>query len=272
MNSFKYCYGPVGSWRLGVSLGIDPVSQPEKICTFDCTYCQLGTRAAQAARRQVYVSPADLGAELDLIKAPADYLTFSGRGEPTMASNLPELLLECGHRRPEKTAIITNASMMYSEKVREELASFDFVLAKLDAPDSGLFGSINRPGPGVYFEEVLRGLILFSKGRRGRLAIQTMVLAANKDQAKGLARLYADIGPDEVQLNTPLRPCAERPLPREELEAVAAAVSAELSRLGAGAIRVINVYGEKAPEVEPVSAPDTLLRRGKTRGGKEGGK
>lgn len=34
-------YGPVLSWRLGRSLGIDPLLQP-KTCTFDCLYCQLG--------------------------------------------------------------------------------------------------------------------------------------------------------------------------------------------------------------------------------------
>ena len=266
MNSFKYCYGPVGSRRLGVSLGVDPVSQPEKVCNFDCRYCQLGSRPARQPGRAVYLLPDELGEELERIKAPADYVTFSGRGEPTLAANLTELRLECVRRRPERTAIITNSSLMYSAKVREELACFDFVIAKLDAPSVGLFMELNRPGVGVYFEEVVRGLILFSKGSRGRLALQTMFVAANRDQARALARLYADIGPDEVQLNTPLRPCAERPLSREELGAVAAEVSAELSRLGAGAIRVINVYGEKAPEVEPVSAPDTLLRRGKTRG------
>jgi wyosine [tRNA(Phe)-imidazoG37] synthetase (radical SAM superfamily) len=35
-------YGPVPSWRLGRSLGVDPVSTPSKTCSFDCIYCQLG--------------------------------------------------------------------------------------------------------------------------------------------------------------------------------------------------------------------------------------
>jgi len=34
-------YGPVASWRLGKSLGIDLISR-EKTCSFDCIYCQLG--------------------------------------------------------------------------------------------------------------------------------------------------------------------------------------------------------------------------------------
>ncbi len=263
MNGLKYCYGPVGSWRLGVSLGIDPVSQRDKICNFDCVYCQLGHRPPCRSDRAVYVMPEDLGAELARIKAPVDCLTFSGRGEPTLAVNLTELLLECAHCRPEKTAVITNSALMYSAKVREQLASFDFVIAKLDAPDGALFNAINRPGPGVYFKEVVSGLTQFSRGRRGRLAIQTMFVAANRARARELAGLYAEIGPDEVEINTPLRPCAEKPLPRAELEAVSAEVSAELVRLGAGKIKVIDVYRAEHPKVTPVSAPETLRRRGK---------
>jgi DnaJ-class molecular chaperone len=32
---FKYIYGPVPSWRVGSSLGVDLLSQREKICSFD---------------------------------------------------------------------------------------------------------------------------------------------------------------------------------------------------------------------------------------------
>lgn len=263
MRDFKYCYGPVGSWRLGASLGIDPISRPDKICDFNCVYCQLGSRAPVRPARAVYVRTGALGAELAAIKAPADYLTFSGRGEPTLADNLGALRLECGRHRPEKTAVITNASLMYSEKVREELADFDFVLAKLDAPNMQLFREINRPADGVSFGEILKGLILFSKGRRGRLAVQTMLIGLNKACAPELAALYAQIEPDEVQLNTPLRPCAEKPLSRAEVELACMLIKAELKRLGKGGIKVISVYSEKHPEVVPVSAPDTLKRRGK---------
>lgn len=260
---FKYCYGPVGSWRLGISLGVDPISRPEKVCDFNCVYCQLGPREPAPPGRQVYVSPEELGPELSAIKAQADYVTFSARGEPTMAGNLRELLAECGRRRPEKTALITNASLIYSEKVREELAAFDLVVAKLDAARPELFNEINRPAPGISFEEILQGLILFSKGRRGRLAIQTMLVNRNKACAVELAALYAKIAPDEVQLNTPLRPCAEKPLSKTEMELAGLIIAAELKRLGAGNIKLRNVYEAGHPQVAPVSAPYTLKRRGK---------
>lgn len=263
MSGFRYCFGPVGSWRLGVSLGIDPVSRPGKVCTFDCVYCQLGSSDPSPPERGVYVKPGELREELERITAPADYVTFSGAAEPTLAANLTELLLECRRVRRDRTAILTNSSMMYSGKIREDLGSFDLVIAKLDAPDEKIFEAVNRPHAGVNFREVLKGLDLFSRSRRGRLALQTMFVGANKSSARGLARLYAEIGPDEVQLNTPLRPCAEKPLSREEMEACVSGVKDELGKLGAAGIKVVSVYDEKAPKVEPVSAPDTLRRRGK---------
>ena len=266
MSGFKYCFGPVGSWRLGVSLGIDPVSRPEKVCDFDCVYCQVGHAAPAPPCRAVYVNPEDLGAELAAFEAPADYVTFSGRGEPTLAANLPELLAECKRRRREKTAILTNASLIFSEKLREELGAFDLVIAKLDAPDAELFMEINRPAAGIRFAGIVEGLTLFSKfskGRHNRLAIQTMLTARNKARVLDLAALYAAIAPDEIQLNTPLRPCAEKALTRAEMDLAALIVSEELRRLNSGGIKVLNVYGQKAPKPVPLSSADTLRRRGK---------
>jgi len=242
---------------------VDPISRPEKICDYNCVYCQLGDCLPAPPDRAVYVQPQALGAELDLLKAPADYLTFSGRGEPTLAANIKELLFECGRRRTEKTAIITNASLIYSEKLRDELSAFDFVIAKLDAPNAELFNEINRPAPGICFDEIVKGLVRFSKGLRGRLAIQTMLIDRNKAYALDFAALYSKISPDEVQLNTPLRPCPAKPLSRNEMALACLITGAELKRLGADGIRIINVYGEETPDVLPVSAPDTLKRRGK---------
>ncbi len=52
-NRFKYIYGPVASWRLGRSLGIDLI--PYKTCTYDCIYCQLGRTVVKTLDRKEYV-------------------------------------------------------------------------------------------------------------------------------------------------------------------------------------------------------------------------
>ncbi|MDD5532218.1 MAG: hypothetical protein PHC52_05460 [Syntrophales bacterium] len=88
-RDFKYVYGPVDSWRLGVSLGIDLLSQDAKVCTFDCSYCQLGRTPAYTTERRLYVSTEEILEEMaGLPEVEEDHITFSGIGEPTLARNL----------------------------------------------------------------------------------------------------------------------------------------------------------------------------------------
>jgi len=49
-------YGPVPSWRLGRSLGIDLLSTKGKTCSFDCIYCQLGKTVHSLTERRQFVS------------------------------------------------------------------------------------------------------------------------------------------------------------------------------------------------------------------------
>ncbi len=55
-EKYRYIYGPVSSWRLGSSLGIDPISREERVCTFDCVYCQVDSKRASSDKREVFVS------------------------------------------------------------------------------------------------------------------------------------------------------------------------------------------------------------------------
>ncbi|MEA3254074.1 MAG: radical SAM protein, partial [Chloroflexota bacterium] len=78
-------YGPVPSWRLGKSLGVDLLCVPGKTCSFDCVYCQLGRTIELTSERKEFVSVARLAEELERVKGiAADYVTFSGTGEPTL--------------------------------------------------------------------------------------------------------------------------------------------------------------------------------------------
>ena len=47
-------YGPVPSWRLGRSLGID-LLPGVKTCSFDCVYCQLGKTIYPLVERKEFV-------------------------------------------------------------------------------------------------------------------------------------------------------------------------------------------------------------------------
>jgi wyosine [tRNA(Phe)-imidazoG37] synthetase (radical SAM superfamily) len=68
-------YGPVPSWRLGRSLGIDLLSTPSKTCSFNCCYCQLGRTVHSLTERRTFISLEKLKEELGLAqKVEADYV------------------------------------------------------------------------------------------------------------------------------------------------------------------------------------------------------
>lgn len=253
-GSFNYLYGPVSSWRLGSSLGIDPLSQPDKVCSFDCVYCQLRATGRLQVRRQTFVTPLQVIGELRrLPPVEIDYVTFSGRGEPCLAANLGSLIRAVKRVSDDRVAVITNSSLLFDEAVRADLCSADLVVAKLDACTEETFMKINRPAPGLDLETTVRSLRELRSECRGRLALQVMLIQQNLDEAEGIARLCAEIGPDQVQLNTPLRPCAVQPLPKTDLQEVRALFPEP----------VVSVYDATRREVSAVSGTDTLARRGK---------
>lgn len=247
-------YGPVPSWRLGRSLGIDMVSTPEKTCSFDCVYCQLGNTVHPVVDRKEYVSIPDLVSELEKVRdIPADYATFSGVGEPTIAANLGQAIRTVRSTLSLPVAVLTNASLMPRGDVRQELAQADVVVAKIDAPNQELFCRINRPVSGFYLNDILQGVARFRSEFKGKLAIQMMFIEINKDRVAEMASIAERISPDEVQINTPLRPCAVEPLSPEEIGAIKQAFSAFKN--------VVTVYEAPKPDVAPLNPEETRRRR-----------
>ncbi len=232
-------YGPVSSWRLGSSLGID-LSPWDKVCSFDCIYCQAGGTKRLTSERKLYVPTPTLVEELkDLPKIKIDYVTFSGRGEPTLAENLGEAIREVKRIRKEPVCVLTNSSLMDKEDVREELALADFVVAKLDAYSQESLKEINKPAPGIEFGKILEGIKRFRKEYRGKFALQIMFIKENEDKAKELANLVNSIEPDEIQINTPLRPCGVKPLSREEISKIREQFLSKCK------LKVVSVYDAK---------------------------
>ena len=252
---FKYIYGPVPSWRLGSSLGIDLLSQKEKVCNFDCLYCQIGKTKRYTQARKVYVSTEAVAREIkSLPEVSIDYLTFSGRGEPTLAANLGEVARAIKSIRTEPLAILTNSSLIDNQDVRKDLLLIDFVCLKLDSYSQQSLEKINNPAAGIRFENILNGIKQFRKEYKGRLGLQIMFIEQNKNMAEELAGLARLIGPDEVQINTPLRSCAPVALAPKEISSI--------KRCFKG-LNIVSPYDVSPRKVSPISARDTLKRRGK---------
>jgi len=254
-KNYKYIYGPVPSWRLGVSLGIDPLSCRDKICIFDCVYCQLGKTIEFTNERKIYVPADRIIKEIkSLPPIKIDYITFSGRGEPTLAKNLGFLIEEIKKIRKEKIAVITNSSLLNKKDVRRDLMPADFVIAKLDACSQESFNKVNRSMRGLDFYDVLNGLKKFRKEYKGKFAVQSMFINENQGSASDLAVLVKEINPVEIQINTPLRPCGAKPLPKNELLKV---------RKYFKGVPIIFVYNIEKKQIKPISSENTLKRRGK---------
>jgi wyosine [tRNA(Phe)-imidazoG37] synthetase (radical SAM superfamily) len=246
-------YGPVLSGRLGRSLGVDMISRIDKTCSFDCAHCQLGPTRHHTAERSEFVPLAQLAEELRRVsETDLDYVAFSGTGEPTLAANLGEAISLVKDRFAVPATVLTNASLMSDPQVRRDLAEADEVVAALAAPTQRLLEDINRPVPEITLVKLLTGLHLFRSEYRGRLALQIMFCRANSHWATALAALARGIGPDEVQINTPLRPCPVRPLPPDEI--------AEITSIFSD-LPVRPVYDSPGTIVQPFSMSETLARR-----------
>ena len=239
-------YGPVSSWRLGRSLGVDLVSTKGKTCSFDCIYCQLGRTVHPLVRRREFEPMSHLAQELETVRnIVVDYVTFSGVAEPTLASNLGQAIELVKSVLGLPVAVLTNSSLMLREDVRRELGQADVVVAKLDAPNEELFRQINRPKIKSTLDDIIQAIRLFREGYRGKLALQMMFVEANRGCAPEMARIAEELSPDEVQINTPLRPCAVKPLTSEEITVI--------RREFAGLRGVVTVYEALRPEVSPLN-------------------
>ncbi|MBF0331275.1 MAG: radical SAM protein [Candidatus Omnitrophica bacterium] len=240
-----------------MSLGLDPISTHKKVCSFNCTYCQLGCaeQADAIAGRQVFVATSDLIEEIKLLESEVriDYLTFSGNGEPTLAANLGEMITAVRSVRPEKVAVITNGTLLGRKDVQADLKGVDLVLVKLEAADERVFQALNRPAAGITWRSTLDGIKAFKGTFKGRFALQIMFVEANKAQASKLAALAREIGADEIQLNTPLRPNAEKPLSLLEMTAIKDQFAG---------LNVRMVYEEEKKDYHPFDDQQTIRRHG----------
>jgi wyosine [tRNA(Phe)-imidazoG37] synthetase (radical SAM superfamily) len=141
-----------------------------------------------------------------------DWVTFVGSGEPTLNSSLGTMIRQVKHITEIPVAVITNGALLFLPEVQQDLIAADAVLPTLDAGSATLYKKINRPHPGVPFDQVLAGLIAFRKVYQGGYWVEIMMLQGVNDTEPALRELAVvldQINPDEVHINQPIRPPAE---------------------------------------------------------------
>jgi wyosine [tRNA(Phe)-imidazoG37] synthetase (radical SAM superfamily) len=186
-NRFVY---PVLSRRArGLSIGVN--LNPDKICNFDCIYCQVDrTTAAEAkfvemprllAELDATLAIAQSGAIFDVPKFAAtppplrrvNDIAFSGDGEPTTYRNFDEIIDQCAALKRKhgladvKMVLITNASMFHRPAVDRGLKLLDEnqgeIWAKLDAGTEPYYRLIDRTA--IPFQRVLDNIAAAARER-----------------------------------------------------------------------------------------------------------
>ncbi len=228
MQRYKYVYGPVLSRRLGRSLGVDVI--PYKTCSYDCVYCLLGRTTNHTLEVRDYVSATDVLNEIRqrLQEETPDAISFAGSGEPTLNSCLGKIIDGIKAMTDIPVVVFTNSSMLWDEKVRQNLARADIISPSLDAVLPASAEAVNRLVTGLDVGKIIEGLKTFCHDFAGRIWLEVLLVAGVNDgdaDIEALASVVSKLDNIEcVQLNTVVRPPAERSaraLSMERLKAIA---------------------------------------------------
>lgn len=218
-------FGPVPSRRLGQSIGINNI--PPKICSYSCVYCQIGRTDRMQIERGRFYKPEDILYEMEIKmkelnarREQVDYITFVSDGEPTLDNNLGveiDLLKQFG----VKIAVITNASLVWMDEVKNDLMKADWVSLKIDAVDNDTWHRVDRPHGYLDIDKVMTGTIDFAKSFKGTLVTETMLVKGYNDKKEcidGIGKHLRQLKPSKAYLLVPTRPPAESSVQRPSTE------------------------------------------------------
>jgi len=242
-------FGPVPSRRLGRSLGINNI--PAKTCTYSCVYCQLGRTSQLTVKRRAFYNPEKIFNEVKRKVEVAvsrnekiDYLTFVPDGEPSLDINLGKeisLLKQIG----VPIAVLTNASLLWYEDVKEDLLKANLVSLKMDSVNQVLWRKINRPHTSLSLNKILDSIVSFADDFEGILITETMLIdeieygAELREIASFLQELN---GLKKAYIAIPTRPPAEKWVKPANEEIINLAYQIFSEKLGAEKVEYLIGY------------------------------
>ena len=194
----KFVYPVLSRRSKGISIGVN--LNPDKVCNFDCIYCQVDRTTTSETR---FVAMDQLLEELEHtlqlvasgelfnheefrgtppeLRRPND-IAFSGDGEPTTYRNFDEIIARCAELKRRlgldaiKMVLITNASMFHRPHVQRGLEILDQnhgeVWAKLEAGTEAYFQLVDRTT--IPFRQILDNITAAAKIRP--LVIQALFM------------------------------------------------------------------------------------------------
>lgn len=225
-------FGPIKSRRLGNSLGVNLLPKFGKWCSFDCIYCECGWNkdgkkdTELPSKEEVYQA---LESKLTGFKAegtPIDTITFSGNGEPTLHPDFAAIIdftLELRDRLyPDaKVSVLTNATQLGKESVRNALMKINNPILKIDSPIEEMVQVIDRPNAAYSLEKTIGNIKLFNSN----FILQTMFLkgevdgkvidCTNEKHCNAWRELVRELKPREIMMYT-----IDRETPAQNLQKV----------------------------------------------------
>lgn len=219
---YQYLFGPVASRRLGLSLGIDLI--PFKTCSFDCIYCECGGTTCLSTKRAEYIPTQKIQKELeiyfkeDYLKNKPDFFTFSGSGEPTLASNIGQVIqMIRSYESNSQIAVLTNSSLLWDKDVRKDILSVNLISPSLDCVLEESFQKINRPAPQITVSKIIEGLIRLRKEFKGQIWLEIFIVPeinTSEKELRTFKEAILEIKPDKIQLNSLDRPGVLKDIPK----------------------------------------------------------
>ena len=157
INPTSVFYGPIGSRRMGMTVGVNLLGD-EKICSFDCPYCELGrtnVRMNQIKKDIQFLSPEEIETKVreglrDQVDSGVESIVVAGNGEPTLYPQFFEAMELLTTARDElmpdiPIVVMTNGAHLDARKTIMGLEMANEVMIKVDAGNEDVFKSVNSP-------------------------------------------------------------------------------------------------------------------------------
>lgn len=181
-------FGPIKSRRFGVSLGINLLPLKNKVCNFNCIYCECGWTDLKSFEIEYFDSNKIISSienrfkELSKNQTHIDSITFAGNGEPTMHPKFSIIIdavidLRNLYLPHIKITVLSNATLLGNHAVFDSLKKVDSKVMKLDAGTTEMLKKIDKPLSSKKIDWYIEKLKEF----KGDLIIQTMFLKGYYD-------------------------------------------------------------------------------------------
>ena len=222
-------FGPIQSRRLGTSLGVNLLPNDNKLCNFNCIYCECGWNPAGVKPR---FNPREIVREAlhdTLVRLAAegralDVITFAGNGEPTLHPDFEAIIDDTLQWRnvlmPQaKISVLSNATMIGRESVRRALSKVDNNILKLDSAFDETVQQLNGPNSPAY---TVAGTVENMKRFNGKFILQTMFLQGTfngrpvdnttEEEVSAWLKIVEELRPEKAMIYT-----IDRDTPAENL-------------------------------------------------------